>query len=65
MLFKRHKSHSIKIPNENYKKESELTKEDYCLIDMDRKCTGIEIYSDEYYYNNILYCNYENVQEDC
>lgn len=64
MLFKRHKNHAIKVPNENYKHESELTKEDYCLIDMHRQCTGIEIYSDEYYYNNILYYNYKDAQED-
>ena len=48
-----------KIPNENYKKESELTKEDYALIDADRKNTGIQYYSDEYYYNNILCYNYQ------
>lgn len=49
----------IRSPNNNYKKESELTKEDYALIDLDRKNTGIEYYSDEYYYNNILSYNYD------
>ena len=43
----------------NYKKEWELTKEDYMMIDLDRKNTGIEHYSDEYYYNNFLYHNYD------
>lgn len=56
MFFKRREE--IKIPNENYKKECQLTKEDYAMIDLDRKNTGIERYSDEYYYNNFLYHNY-------
>lgn len=58
MLFKRKKK-TVKVSNEHYKKESELTKEDYELIDLDRKNTGIEHYSDEYYYNNFLYHNYD------
>lgn len=56
MFFKRREK--IKVPNENYKKECQLTKEDYAMIDLDRKNTGIERYSDEYYYNNFLYHNY-------
>lgn len=44
--------------NKNYKTESELTDDDYKMIYMDRLNTGIEHYSDEYYYNNILYHNY-------
>ena len=56
MFFKKKKR--IKVPNENYKKECQLTKEDYAMIDLDRKNTGIERYSDEYYYNNFLYHNY-------
>lgn len=55
MFFKKKKS---KVPNQNYKKISELSKEDYAIIDFDRKNTGIEYYSDEYHYNNILYYNY-------
>lgn len=58
MFFKRNKNIK-KIPNKNYKKEYELTKEDYMLIDADRRITGINHYSDEYYYNNFLYHNYE------
>ena len=56
MFFR--KNNKQKSPNQNYKKTSELTKEDYELIDLDRKNTGIEYYSDEYYYNNILHYNY-------
>lgn len=56
MFFKRREE--IKVPNENYKKECQLTKEDYAMIDLDRKNTGIEHYSDEYYYNNFLCHNY-------
>ena len=56
MFFKK-KKRMVKVPNEHYKKEYELTKEDYTLIDLDRKNTGIEHYSDEYYYNNFLYHN--------
>lgn len=56
------KKKRIKVPNENYKKEWELTKEDYAMIDLDRKNTGIEHYSDEYYYNNFLYHNYDYQQ---
>lgn len=52
------KKKRIKVPNENYKKGCELTKEDYAMIDLDRSNTGIEHYSDEYYYNNFLYHNY-------
>lgn len=58
MFFKR-KKRTIKVPNEHYKKEIELTKEDYALIDLDRKNSGIEHYSDEYYYNNFLFHNYD------
>lgn len=47
-----------KIPNSAYKKESELTKLDYAMIDADRRNTGITAYSDEYYYNNILNYNF-------
>ena len=58
MFFKR-KKRMVKVPNEHYKKENELTKEDYALIDMDRKNSGIEYYSDESYYNNFLFHNYD------
>ena len=57
-MFFKGKKRMVKVPNEHYKKECELTKEDYTLIDLDRKNTGIEHYSDEYYYNNFLYHNY-------
>lgn len=57
MFFKKKKR--IKVPNKNYKKECELTKEDFAMIDLDRRNTGIEHYSDEYYYNNFLYHNYD------
>ena len=53
----------IKVPNENYKKESELTEQDYILIDIDRRNTGIDYYSDEYYYNNILFFNYTLIED--
>lgn len=56
-MFKKNK----KKPNKNYKTASELTKEDYEMIDCDRANTGIEHYSDEYYYNNLLYYNYEKI----
>lgn len=58
-LFKRSKkSRKTRSPNKNYKIESELTDNDYKMIDADRLNTGIQYYSDEYYYNNILYHNY-------
>ena len=47
--------------NENYKTADQLTETDYWLIDMHRKQTGIEHYSDEYYYNNILCYNFRPV----
>lgn len=53
------KKKRIKVPNKNYKRECELTQEDYMMIDLDRKNTGIGHYSDEYYYNNFLYHNYD------
>ena len=58
MFFKRRKNNT-KVPNENYKRECELTKEDYEMIDIDRMISGIEYYSDEYYYNNFLFYNYK------
>lgn len=57
-MFRR-KEMKTKIPTKGYKKESELTKSDYDMINADRAATGIENYSDEYYYNHILYYNYE------
>ena len=41
----------------NYKTARQLTKEDLDMIEMDRSCSGIRNYSDEYYYNNLLYSN--------
>lgn len=58
MIFKI-KKENAKIPNDNYKKECELTKEDRALVDINRKNSGIEYYSDEYYYNNLLFYNYQ------
>ena len=60
MFFRRKKE--MKIPNENYKKQSELTKEDFTMIDMDRQNTGIAQWDDEYYYNFILNHNYDLVE---
>lgn len=58
-LFKRNKQQIKKrIPNHNYKIESEFTDNDYKMIEADRLNTGIQHYSDEYYYNDILYHNY-------
>lgn len=58
-LFRRTKqSRRARKSNENYKTGSELTDNDYGMIDADRANTGILHYSDEYYYNNILYYNY-------
>ena len=53
------KNEITKVKSSDYKKRSELTKEDRELIDLDRDVTGISHYSDEYYYNNILHYNYE------
>lgn len=58
-LFRRtEQSRKAREPNENYRTEPELTDNDYGMIDADRLNTGIQHYSDEYYYNNILYYNY-------
>ena len=47
-LFKRSKkSRKTRSPNKNYKIESELTDNDYKMIDADRLNTGIQYYSDE------------------
>lgn len=48
-----------RVPNANYKFLGELTEDDLLMIEMDRDATGIGYYSDEYYYNNILFYNYE------
>lgn len=53
------KKEITRVKSSGYKQSSELTKEDRELIDLDRGVTGISHYSDEYYYNNILYYNYE------
>lgn len=44
-------------PGPNYKPESRFTKDDYLLIEADRRMTGIGNYTDEYYYNHILFNN--------
>lgn len=49
----------VLTPTKEYKKESELTKSDYDMINADRAATGIENYSDEYYYNHILNYNFK------
>ena len=58
-MFLNRRNKKKKIPNDNYKREDQLTDDDYKLIDMDRCNSGIYHHSDEYYYNNILYYNYE------
>lgn len=48
-----------KVRSRRYKTLAELTKQDFELIDADRDATGIYGHSDEYYYNHILYHNFE------
>lgn len=61
-IFRRKRT--IRVPNDNYKKISDFTEEDYAMIDLDRMNTGIQIWDDEYYYNYILYHNYTEIEED-
>ena len=62
-IFKKKKKLK-KVYNENYKTVDELTEEDYKLIDLDMMNTGITHYNDEYYYNNILYQNYDYCEQE-
>ena len=56
LFFKKNKA--VKVKSANYKRASQLTEDDFWLINADREMTGIDKYSDEYYYNNILFYNY-------
>jgi len=58
---KTHKKYAI-VRNANYKTEDQLSKNDYLLIDADRNNTGIMHYSDEYYYNHILFYNFDEIE---
>lgn len=58
MFFKRHTIPAQRERSANYKTEEQLTKEDYAMIDADRELSGIHHYSDEYYYNHILFYNF-------
>lgn len=49
----------IKVPNENYLTADKFTEHDHWMIDADRANTGIQHYSDEHYYNFILFQNYD------
>lgn len=60
MFKSKNKNNTPKERNSNYKTSDQLTKGDCELIDADQINTGI-ICSDEYYYNNILYYNYNTV----
>lgn len=63
IMFGRNKTKTIEVRDENYKTLDELTEDDYWLIDMDRNNTGITGYSDEYYYNHILFHNFKTIEQ--
>ena len=63
-LFKKQpREEYVEVRNQNYKTCDQLTKDDYWLMDADRANTGIEHYSDEYYYNHILFYNFDRVKK--
>ena len=53
------KKQYVKVRNENYVTADKFTEHDHWLIEADRANTGIQHYSDEYYYNFILFQNYD------